>query len=42
MLTPQLLSITEVDASWPQFGHCVHILFEKNVIYVENSRKETE
>lgn len=24
-----LLSITEVDASWPQFGHCVHILFEK-------------
>lgn len=28
-LTPQLFSVTEVDMSWPQFGHCVHILFEK-------------
>lgn len=29
MLTPQLFSITEVDNSWPQFGHCVYILLEK-------------
>lgn len=42
MLTPQLFSITEVDKSWPKFSHCVYILFEKNVIYMENSRKETE
>lgn len=42
MLTPQSFSITEVDTSWPQCGHCVYILFEKKVIYVENFRKETE